>query len=301
MATELRECDNASPAGTIRMKQDTVAWLLAEATLRLPGDEARAEPRSCSPKPSGSVARGCMRMPTTSCDESARRAFDAAVERRRRASRSPTSSAAASSGPWRSRCPARHPDSAPGNRIAGGTRAAATASAGGQRACSTWAPARGAVALAIAHERPRAQVTAIELRCRPRSPWRGRNATRLGLERVRFLRGDWFSAVADERFDLVLGNPPYIADDDPHLSQGDLRFEPRARAFSGRDGLDGHPRHRRRVAGAPAGRRLAVARARPGAGRGGTGAAAGSGPVRRSDLYATWKDRDRVSGGCRRD
>ena len=95
----------------------------------------------------------------------------------------------------------------------------------------------GAIALALAHERPRARVTGIERDARTLEVAR-RNAARLGLDRVRLLRGDWFSPVLDERFDLVLGNPPYIAEDDPHLERGDLRFEPRAALASGKDGLD---------------------------------------------------------------
>jgi release factor glutamine methyltransferase len=53
-----------------------------------------------------------------------------------------------------------------------------------------------------------------------------RNAARLGLANLRFLRSDWFSALVGERFDLIVANPPYLADDDPHLLEGDLRFEP---------------------------------------------------------------------------
>lgn len=106
----------------------------------------------------------------------------------------------------------------------------------------------GAIALALARERPQARITAIERDARTLEVAR-RNAARLGLERVRMLRGDWFSPVADESFDLVLSNPPYIADEDPHLQQGDLRFEPRAALASGPDGLEAI---RRIAASAPA-------------------------------------------------
>jgi len=83
----------------------------------------------------------------------------------------------------------------------------------------------GAIALAIARERPRAQVTAVDASA-PALALAQRNAARLGLDNLRFLRSDWFSALAGERFDLLVSNPPYLADDDPHLRQGDLRFEP---------------------------------------------------------------------------
>ena len=95
----------------------------------------------------------------------------------------------------------------------------------------------GAIALAIAKERPRAEVTAIDADPRTLRVAK-KNAARLGLDRVQFLLGNWFSSVRDERYDVIVSNPPYIADDDPHLLQGDLRFEPRTALASGTDGLD---------------------------------------------------------------
>ena len=95
----------------------------------------------------------------------------------------------------------------------------------------------GAIALAIAFERPAAQVTAVDASAEALAVARA-NAAALGLPRVRFLRGDWLSAVPDGAFELIASNPPYIADDDPHLAQGDLRFEPRSALASGADGLD---------------------------------------------------------------
>lgn len=95
----------------------------------------------------------------------------------------------------------------------------------------------GAIALAIAHERPCANVTAVDASA-PALAIARRNAARLGLEGVRLLRSDWFSAVRDECFDLVVSNPPYLADDDPHLLQGALPFEPRMALSSGPDGLE---------------------------------------------------------------
>jgi release factor glutamine methyltransferase len=95
----------------------------------------------------------------------------------------------------------------------------------------------GAIALALAHERPLAQVTAVDVGPRTLAVAR-KNAARLALGNVEFLLGDWFSAVAGERYDLIVSNPPYIADSDPHLLEGDLRFEPRQALVSGVDGLD---------------------------------------------------------------
>lgn len=95
----------------------------------------------------------------------------------------------------------------------------------------------GAVALALAHERPQARLLATDASA-PALQVAECNARRLGLANVRFARGDWWSAVGDAHFDVVVSNPPYIADGDPHLALGDLPSEPRGALASGRDGLD---------------------------------------------------------------
>ncbi len=92
----------------------------------------------------------------------------------------------------------------------------------------------GAIALAVAHTHPAAQVTAVDASEGALRTAR-LNGERLGLS-VRWRLGSWFEAVAGERFDLVLSNPPYIAEHDPHLP--DLRFEPRSALTAGADGLD---------------------------------------------------------------
>ena len=106
----------------------------------------------------------------------------------------------------------------------------------------------GAIALALASERPLAQVLATDM-----SPQAlavaADNARRHELANVRFQQGSWHAALGQERFDLIATNPPYIAADDPHLAQGDLRFEPASALASGADGLDDI---RVIVAGAPA-------------------------------------------------
>jgi release factor glutamine methyltransferase len=94
----------------------------------------------------------------------------------------------------------------------------------------------GAVALAIAQNRPKAQVTAVDFSIDALSVAK-ENALNLGLERVRLVQSDWFSNLQGERFDLIVSNPPYIAEDDAHLKQGDLRFEPMTALASGEDGL----------------------------------------------------------------
>jgi release factor glutamine methyltransferase len=64
------------------------------------------------------------------------------------------------------------------------------------------------------------------------------NAEKLTLANLEFREGDWFAPLAGERFDLIASNPPYVALGDPHLDEGDLRFEPASALSSGADGLD---------------------------------------------------------------
>jgi len=96
----------------------------------------------------------------------------------------------------------------------------------------------GALALALASARPHAYVLATDASMAALTRARA-NARRLGLaRRVRFAEGDWCAALGAERFAMLVSNPPYLADDDAHLQQGDLRFEPRMALAAGVDGLD---------------------------------------------------------------
>ena len=106
----------------------------------------------------------------------------------------------------------------------------------------------GAIALALAKERPNWQLTATDasfaaLRIAEK------NARRLKLDNVRFEYGSWYTPLRAQRFHAIVSNPPYVADRDPHLAQGDVRFEPNSALVSGDDGLDDI---RQIVAGAPA-------------------------------------------------
>ena len=96
----------------------------------------------------------------------------------------------------------------------------------------------GAIALAIASERPLAQVVATDRSEAALAVARGNASTHGLADRVAFRAGDWFTPLAGERFDLVASNPPYVAEGDPHLGQGDLRHEPPLALSSGPDGLD---------------------------------------------------------------
>ena len=96
----------------------------------------------------------------------------------------------------------------------------------------------GAIALAIAQSRPGVRVLATDASEAALRIARG-NAHRLKLANVEFAQGDWCAALGDARdLELIASNPPYIAEDDPHLREGDLRFEPHAALASGADGLD---------------------------------------------------------------
>ena len=96
----------------------------------------------------------------------------------------------------------------------------------------------GAIALAVAHNAPSAQITATDQSDEALMIAK-QNATALGLiDRVEFRQGSWYEALADQTsFDIILSNPPYIANKDPHLSQGDLRFEPVSALTDGSTGL----------------------------------------------------------------
>jgi release factor glutamine methyltransferase len=94
----------------------------------------------------------------------------------------------------------------------------------------------GCLAIAVAKHLPQAEVTAVDASAAALEVAR-KNAARHGVA-VRFLQGDWFAPLAGERFELILANPPYVAEGDAHLSQGDVRFEPRSALAAGPDGLD---------------------------------------------------------------
>lgn len=95
----------------------------------------------------------------------------------------------------------------------------------------------GAVALAIAKHRNNCEVTAVDQSSDALSVTL-ENAQSLKLNNLRLIESNWFSELQGERFDLIVSNPPYIAQDDEHLKQGDLRFEPISALASGVDGLD---------------------------------------------------------------
>lgn len=96
----------------------------------------------------------------------------------------------------------------------------------------------GAIALALAVQRPGIEIYAVDRSAAALDVAR-RNLQRLVPEphRVRLLQSDWYQALSGETFDLIVSNPPYVPAQDPHLAQGDLRFEPVHALVGGEDGL----------------------------------------------------------------
>lgn len=95
----------------------------------------------------------------------------------------------------------------------------------------------GAVALAIATQRLQAKVKAVDASLEALEV-ATENTQTLNVKNVRLIQSDWFAQLQDEKFDVIVSNPPYIAKNDEHLTQGDLRFEPITALASGQDGLD---------------------------------------------------------------
>ena len=94
----------------------------------------------------------------------------------------------------------------------------------------------GAIALAIAKERPRCRVCAIDS-SEDALVIAQKNQQRLNIKNANFLNSHWFNNIGQQRFDVIAANPPYVAPKDPHLTQGDLRFEPTTALSTANNGL----------------------------------------------------------------
>lgn len=94
----------------------------------------------------------------------------------------------------------------------------------------------GAIALAIARERPGCQLVATDISTAALNIARD-NAARYNVKNIRFAEGEWLTPLSGEHFEMIVSNPPYVHPDDPHLQQGDLRFEPLSALHSTPDGL----------------------------------------------------------------
>ncbi len=95
----------------------------------------------------------------------------------------------------------------------------------------------GAIAIAIASERPLANLTATD-NSDAAIKVAKQNADTHKIENIKFIKADWFENENIKTYDLIVSNPPYIENNDPHLKQGDVRYEPISALASGKDGLD---------------------------------------------------------------
>lgn len=94
----------------------------------------------------------------------------------------------------------------------------------------------GAIALALARENPRWRMLGVDM-AQEVVQLAQRNARELKIDNAQFLESNWFERIPPQRFDLIVSNPPYIAENDPHLAHGDVRFEPRRALVAGHNGL----------------------------------------------------------------
>ena len=94
----------------------------------------------------------------------------------------------------------------------------------------------GCIAISLALERPQACITTVD--CSTAALAIADLNKKKWKANLTLLESDWFSALGDHKFDLIVGNPPYVAEDDPHLGLGDLRYEPASALRSGKDGMD---------------------------------------------------------------
>lgn len=97
----------------------------------------------------------------------------------------------------------------------------------------------GAIALSLAKEHPSCHITAVEQSAAALEIAK-ENAIRNKISNITFFQSHWFDELSNEvsKFEMIVTNPPYIKEDDPHLKQGDVRFEPLSALTSGADGLD---------------------------------------------------------------
>ena len=95
----------------------------------------------------------------------------------------------------------------------------------------------GAIALSLAKELPACTITATDQSMDAINVAK-QNALDNTISNVEFIQSDWFSNLKQQQFDIIVSNPPYIKENDPHLQLGDVRFEPLSALTSGKDGLD---------------------------------------------------------------
>lgn len=97
----------------------------------------------------------------------------------------------------------------------------------------------GAIAIALAHERPKSQITAIDI-CPYALNMAKNNANNNKVSNIHFLLSDWFSEINQDKFDVIVSNPPYVESNNPGFVNGDIRFEPRLALDGGIKGMDAY-------------------------------------------------------------
>jgi len=95
----------------------------------------------------------------------------------------------------------------------------------------------GAIAIAIASEKPEWQIVASDV-SEQALKLAAKNSEQHQIDNTRFIHSDWFNNIDEHNFDIIVSNPPYIADNDPHLQTGDVRFEPQRALTAGEGGMD---------------------------------------------------------------
>jgi release factor glutamine methyltransferase len=94
----------------------------------------------------------------------------------------------------------------------------------------------GAIALSLASELPNWHITACDFKAQAVALAK-ENQQRLSIDNADIIQSDWFASIDKHQFDLIVSNPPYIDADDPHLAQGDVRFEPLSALVANNQGL----------------------------------------------------------------
>ena len=225
----------------------TVAVLLADGAARLAGDEARREAELLLEHALGRDRAWLFAHARDAVDDAAMETFDALIAQR--VLGVPVAHLVGSWGFWTLRLRVTADTLIPRPETELLVEAAlARLPADVPSRVADLGTGSGAIALALARECPLAHVIATDASEAALAVARA-NAAANRIGNVEFRVGDWFAPIAGERFDLIASNPPYIAAADPHLVQGDLRFEPLSALASGIDGLDAI---RRIVADAPA-------------------------------------------------
>ncbi len=95
----------------------------------------------------------------------------------------------------------------------------------------------GIIAVTLAAERPDLEIMATDI-SRPALEIAQKNAENQSVNNIQFVYSDWFSELPESKFDLIISNPPYIAENDPHLAEGDVRFEPEMALIAAEQGLE---------------------------------------------------------------